>query len=121
LETEASRQAALDQARADACKPSRTYEPAGLPNGPAETNLPLVCKTILEELGRDQRDGRPDSLTNAAACALDSRHRTMAARIVEAAKTGEKPFVIVGRAHLVPGKNLIDLLAEQGLAVRRIE
>jgi hypothetical protein len=114
LETEAS----LNQARSDRCKPPPASGPAALPHWPQQ-----LCTTVLEEIQRDQRDGRPrpQALTRAAACVLDSRHRTMAARIVQATKAGEKPFVVVGRGHLVPGENLIDLLGAQGLSVRRID
>jgi len=45
----------------------------------------------------------------------------MAAAIVQATRMGQKPFVMVGRAHLAGGKNLIRLLEEQGLTLRRID
>jgi len=64
LETEASRQAALDKSRADRC-----------------------------------------------------RHSVVA----NAAKAGEKPFVIVGRGHLMPGESLVPLLEARGLVLRRID
>ena len=115
LETDASRQEALE-----ACKSSATGKAASRPGGeqPAERNL---CKQLLHEVQRDQREDRPYSVTGAQACVLDSRHRTMAASIVQAVAAGRQPFVIVGRGHLARGQNLIELIEAHGLRVRRVE
>jgi hypothetical protein len=114
LETQTSRQDALN-----ACKGRARGKPPSLPDArPAGTSL---CKQILDEVRRDQREDRPYSVTPAQACVLDSRHRTMAARIGEAVKAGQHPFVIVGRGHLARGQNLIELIEAHGLRVRRIE
>jgi hypothetical protein len=120
LETEASRRAALEQANTERCQREPAAK-AGPPPGNIEQPLERICEAILHDVSRDQREGRPHAVTSAAACVLDGRHRTMAARIARAAKAGERPFVIVGRGHLMPGENLIDLLKEQGLALRRID
>jgi hypothetical protein len=121
LETEASRAGALETAREKRCQPNQVDTPAASPVRVAEEQMEVICRMIVADIARDQRDGRPGSLTTAAACVLDSRHRTMAARIVMAAKAGEKPFVIVGRGHLMPGQNLMSLLEEQGLTLRRVD
>jgi len=59
LETEAS----LNQARRDRCKPPPASGPGALPHWPQQ-----LCTTVLEEIQRDQRDGRPrpQALTRAA-------------------------------------------------------
>jgi hypothetical protein len=121
LETGASRQAALDAARGERCRRNQAGTPSQSPHGVVEENLETICRLILRDLARDQGEGRPASLTAAAACVVDSRHRTMAARIAAAVKAGKKPFVIVGGGHLLPGQTLIPLLEEQGLTVRRID
>jgi hypothetical protein len=116
LETEASRREALDEARSERCKPRPASTPAGLPRG-----LEQLCSAILEDIHRDQREDRPYSPSGAATCVLDTRHRTMAARISQAVKAGEKPFIVVGRGHLVHGRTLVEMLAAQGLVLRRID
>jgi hypothetical protein len=121
LETEGSRASALETAREERCQSNQAGRPAPSPVRLAEEQMEGICRIILAEIARDQRDGRPASLTTAAACVLDSRHRTMAAGIVKAAQAGEKPFVVVGRGHLMPDQNLIALLEEQGLALRRVD
>ncbi len=111
LETDPSRRQALDL-----CKPQAVPAPRALPPGRER-----LCTTILEEIQRDQREDRPYSPSGAATCVLDARHRTMAARIAQAAKAGEKPFIVVGRGHLVHGRTLAEMLAAQGLELRRID
>ena len=118
LETEASRQAALEDSRGERCR--QPVHAAHRAPGLSET-MELICRMMLHDVERDQREGRPASLSPAAACVLDSRHRTMAARIAEAVKRGEKPFVIVGRGHVMPDQNLTELLVAQGFALRRID
>jgi uncharacterized protein YbaP (TraB family) len=76
---------------------------------------------MMHDIGRDQREGRPSEVTGRAACVLDSRHRTMAERIAAAVRAGEKPFVIVGRAHLMGSENLIPPLQARGLVPRQID
>ncbi len=82
-----------------------------------------VCRNIAAQLLADQSKDRPTpvALNEADFRTLEERNRTMAARTVQAIRTGETPFVIVGRAHLTYGKNLIQLLEEQGFALRRID
>ena len=114
LETQTSQQEALT-----ACKGRARGKPPPVPDArPASASF---CKQLLDEVRRDQREDRPYSVTPAQACVLDSRHRTMAARIGEAAKAGRRPFVIVGRGHLARGQNLIELIEAHGLRVRRVE
>jgi uncharacterized protein YbaP (TraB family) len=114
LETDESRQDAVA-----GCKRSPPGKPASSSaSGPARGSF---CKQLLQEVQRDQREDRSYSVTPAQACVLGGRHRTMAARIAEAVAAGRQPFVIVGRAHLARGQNLIELLEAQGLTVRRVE
>jgi len=116
LETEASRQTALA-----VCRPNQTGKPPASPAGGDVESIETICRLILQDVARDQREGRPASLTAAATCVADSRHRTMAARIAAAANAGEKPFVIVGRGHLMPGQTLIPLLLDEGLTLRQVD
>src|SRR6266699_5084336 len=95
LETEASRQAALDESRAGRCRRNVVANTAASADAPIPETLHAICEAILHDIWRDQREGRPNQVTSAAACVLDSRHRTMAERIAAAVKAGEKPFVIV--------------------------
>jgi uncharacterized protein YbaP (TraB family) len=121
LETDASRQAALDEARAPRCERKDLADAATSADTPIPATLGAICEAILRDISRDQREGRPHEGTSAAACVLDSRHRSMVERIAAAAKAGEKPFVIVGRGHLMPGQNLFALLEAHGLVARRID
>lgn len=116
LETDASRQQTLA-----ACK--GTGKAAAAPPAPAPAPAPErnLCKQLLQEVQRDQREDRPYTITGAQACVLEGRHRTMAASIAEAVRAQRRPFVIVGRGHLARGQNLIELLEAQGLRVRRVE
>ena len=119
LETETSRREALKRASDESCKPpSRGKASAAPAPGPVGA---AFCKQLLHEVQRDQREDRPYTVTRAQACVLDSRHRTMAASIAEAIKAGRRPFVIVGRGHLAPGQNLIELIEAHGVRVRRVE
>jgi hypothetical protein len=121
LETEATKQAALAGARDERCRQNRADTPPPPAVDPATVSIDAVCAMILHDISRDQGEGRPNFLTAAAMCVADSRNQTMAARISAAVKAGEKPFVIVGRGHLMPGQNLVALLEEHGLTVRRID
>jgi hypothetical protein len=81
-----------------------------------------TCRNILAQLLADQSNRpTPVDLKEADFRTLEQRNRTMAAKTLHAIRTGETPFVIVGRAHLTYGKNLIQLLEEQGFALRRID
>jgi hypothetical protein len=121
LETEASRQSALENARDKRCQANGPDKPPSPADGLAGQSIDAICKMILRDVALDQVEGRPHDLSAAAACVVDGRHRTMVARIVNATQAGEKPFVIVGRGHLMPGQTLTGLLEAQGLALRRID
>jgi uncharacterized protein YbaP (TraB family) len=116
LETDASRDEALA-----GCKKTASGKPASSSAAAPPTVSAGFCKQLLNEVQRDQREERPYTVTRAQACVLDSRHRTMAARIAEAVEAGRQPFVIVGRGHLARGQNLLELLAARGIRARRVD
>jgi TraB/PrgY/gumN family len=131
LETEASRKSALALISKGACKSQQPARPAAserpaLPPGLDKEQMKKalngqICKGAVDSVQLDRQPGRTFKLSEAALCVMDERHVTMTASIVKAAKAGQQPFVIVGRAHLTHGKNLIQLLEEQGFELRRIE
>lgn len=121
LESEATKQAAYAGARDERCRQNRADTPPPPAVDPANVSIDAICGMILHDLLRDQGEGRPNFFTAAAMCVADSRNQTLAAGISSATKAGEKPFVIVGRGHLMPGQNLVALLEEQGLTLRRID
>lgn len=83
-----------------------------------------MCKPMRRTLKRQQtfdaaayQSIEPETLT----CFNDARHRRMAEGIDRAIRNGEKPFVVVGKAHLLSRRNLNQQLEARGYTLRRLD
>jgi hypothetical protein len=125
LETEDSRN--NDVARvARGCL--RRHERLHLFNLAAETDEEKMRRVLDEKVckvfGPDRLQSNALLLykfTTADICINDNRNETMAERIARAIEEAEKPFVIVGSAHLRVGKTIVQLMRERGYTIRPVD